>query len=448
MIFFIDSISGYFSTQYHNDYNINIKVGENTETQEFRAHTLILKARSPYFKRAISDSWATIKDGMILFNKPNISPTVFTLILKYIYSGILDLKEVSKLDVLDLLVASDELLLGELIIYIQDYFINQGHSWLKTTICNDPEPFFTSESFPSLNKDIFLELIKRNDLEIDEVDIWEHLITWGLHQTQEIEKMKLSDVMKFSEKNFTDLKKTLDPFIPYIRFHEISSKDFFNKVRPFQKILLEPLFEDVISFLMVGTEPEQKKLPARSGFFIAESKIITRKHANVILNWIERNNAQGATPKTNGHKFTLLYRGTRDGFSATSFRQKVNNQGPVIAVVKIKGSQAIIGGFNATGWNLNGSYSSLNNSNRHFIFSFKSINDKTGTIGRPGDNNAISNDSNYILNFGSGDLLLSNSKAGMCNQISYDKLILDTHCFIAEELEAFKITNFKKLYFF
>ncbi|CAG8753522.1 3633_t:CDS:1, partial [Acaulospora morrowiae] len=62
-------------------YNVNIKVGENNETKEFRAHSIILRARSPYFKRALSDSWVTIKDGVILFNKPNISPNVFTLIL-------------------------------------------------------------------------------------------------------------------------------------------------------------------------------------------------------------------------------------------------------------------------------------------------------------------------------------------------------------------------------
>ncbi|CAG8786857.1 11485_t:CDS:1, partial [Acaulospora morrowiae] len=161
--------------------------------------------------------------------------------------------KISNFDVLDLLVASDELLLGELIEHVQCYFIEREHSWLKSnfvtilhtvfqlssckklvdycldTICNDPNPFLISDDFTSLNDDIFLELIKRDELEIEEADIWEHLIKWGIYRTPGIEERKLSEVKKFSKKNFMDLKETLDPFIPYIRFHDISSKDFFNK---------------------------------------------------------------------------------------------------------------------------------------------------------------------------------------------------------------------------
>ncbi|CAG8783411.1 10579_t:CDS:2, partial [Acaulospora morrowiae] len=114
------------------DYNVNIKVGENTDTQDFRAHSIILRARSPYFKRALSSRWTfSKKDGIILFTKPNISPTIFTLILKYIYSGTLDLIKISRSDILNLLVASDELLLDELIEHIQDHLIKRESQWLK-----------------------------------------------------------------------------------------------------------------------------------------------------------------------------------------------------------------------------------------------------------------------------------------------------------------------------
>ncbi|CAG8701145.1 18710_t:CDS:2, partial [Acaulospora morrowiae] len=85
------------------DYNVIIKVGENANTRNFFAHSAILRARSPYFKRALSDQWTVKKDGIISFTKSNISPTVFSLILKYIYSGILDLTEVPGTDCLDLL---------------------------------------------------------------------------------------------------------------------------------------------------------------------------------------------------------------------------------------------------------------------------------------------------------------------------------------------------------
>ena len=64
------------------DFNVIIQVGENQNTKEFRAHSVILRARSPYFKSALSADWITKKNNMIMFNKPNITPTVFGMILK------------------------------------------------------------------------------------------------------------------------------------------------------------------------------------------------------------------------------------------------------------------------------------------------------------------------------------------------------------------------------
>jgi hypothetical protein len=65
------------------DYNIIIKVGENSNTKEFRAHSNILRARSPYFKRALSQDWIKKKNNMFNFTKPNISPNVFEMVLRY-----------------------------------------------------------------------------------------------------------------------------------------------------------------------------------------------------------------------------------------------------------------------------------------------------------------------------------------------------------------------------
>jgi hypothetical protein len=66
------------------DYNVIIQAGENENTKEFRAHSVILRARSHYFKSALSSSWITKKNDMIIFNKPNISPNVFGLILRLV----------------------------------------------------------------------------------------------------------------------------------------------------------------------------------------------------------------------------------------------------------------------------------------------------------------------------------------------------------------------------
>ncbi len=64
------------------DYNIIIKVGENPNSKEFHAHYNILRARSPYFKRALSQNWVKKKDNIINFTKPNISSIVFEMIIR------------------------------------------------------------------------------------------------------------------------------------------------------------------------------------------------------------------------------------------------------------------------------------------------------------------------------------------------------------------------------
>ena len=81
---FFQNLSKDFSQLLENtdDYNVIIKVGENQNTKEFRAHSVILRARSSYFKGALSSNWITKQNNMIMFNKPNVTPNVFDMILK------------------------------------------------------------------------------------------------------------------------------------------------------------------------------------------------------------------------------------------------------------------------------------------------------------------------------------------------------------------------------
>jgi hypothetical protein len=74
------------------DYNVIIQVGENHNMKEFRIHSNILRARSPYFRSALSGRWTTKrktynskKSDIIEFKKPNINPNSFEIILKYVF---------------------------------------------------------------------------------------------------------------------------------------------------------------------------------------------------------------------------------------------------------------------------------------------------------------------------------------------------------------------------
>ncbi|CAG8439943.1 7025_t:CDS:2 [Funneliformis mosseae] len=64
------------------DYDIIIKVGVDPNTRKFHAHCNILRARSPYFKRALTQNLVTDENNFFNFTKPNISPTVFEMIIR------------------------------------------------------------------------------------------------------------------------------------------------------------------------------------------------------------------------------------------------------------------------------------------------------------------------------------------------------------------------------
>jgi len=66
------------------DYDMIIYVGKEPSVKTFHAHSDILRDQSSYFLAALSSRWIQREKGMIVFRKPNISPEVFEVILKYV----------------------------------------------------------------------------------------------------------------------------------------------------------------------------------------------------------------------------------------------------------------------------------------------------------------------------------------------------------------------------
>ena len=65
-------------------YDVEIRVGEGEEVRTFKAHSIILKSRSSYFKVALSSNWikkSQDNDDIALFEKKNIPPNVFEVLL-------------------------------------------------------------------------------------------------------------------------------------------------------------------------------------------------------------------------------------------------------------------------------------------------------------------------------------------------------------------------------
>jgi len=65
------------------DYDVIIHAGEENNQKEIYAHSIVLRCQSDYFDTAFSTNWAEKKDGKYIFKKPNISPHIFEIIIRY-----------------------------------------------------------------------------------------------------------------------------------------------------------------------------------------------------------------------------------------------------------------------------------------------------------------------------------------------------------------------------
>ncbi|RIB23525.1 hypothetical protein C2G38_2139703 [Gigaspora rosea] len=138
--------------------------------------------------------------------KTNISAKVFDIIIKYIYSGTISLENVESSVIFDLLTASNEFGLEELVKVTQQMLIDDKASWLRLNftrvfkislmddnfkplqqfcaniICKYPNIIFEAEEFTTITEDTLIYILKLNNLQIEEGKIWVHIIRWGIAQ--------------------------------------------------------------------------------------------------------------------------------------------------------------------------------------------------------------------------------------------------------------------------
>ncbi len=250
---------------------------------------------------------------------------------RYIYTGKLDLNEQSGEKILGLLIASQQLLLKELFKHIQYHLIE------------NPLPTFYSNDFLSLDKNILLDLLKSDHLQIEEIVAWDCLIKWSVEQTPGLGS-KNNNRNKWNHEDFEALKKTLNQFIPFIRFVNISPADFFDKVRPYQTIFPPHIYEEVVEFYFKDTLPKKTTLPPRIGKLV--STIIKPRLASIIANWIDGNDST-VFSYNNKYKFNLIYSKSRGGFDRYIFLNRCNGKGPFVILIKVQ-SKKIYGGYNPT----------------------------------------------------------------------------------------------------
>ncbi|GET03557.1 hypothetical protein GLOIN_2v1868927 [Rhizophagus clarus] len=400
-------MSSKFLTELSNDYeklfeteigyDVIIYAGEEQNVKEIHAHSNILCIRSQYFRSAFSNEWAEKIDGKFILRKPNISPLLFNIILRFIYCGNIELKNLQGPDVLKLLIAVDELNLQQLISHIQEYLINHQTEFLHQNptgiletvyqhetftdlwnfclekICEEPKILFNSDNFTNLKAPLLELLLKRDDLNMDEIEIWESLLRWCFTQ-QNIK----NDPTKWSKDDVTKIERSLHRFVPLIRFYDISPTDFFYKVYCYKEILPQDLIHNLLEFHIVpNMKPKTNVAPSRK--YLHDSTLIKSDHVALFSSWIDKKNSSYYNNKKSPYKFELLYNSNRDGFNAASFHKNCDNKGATIWIAKIQGSTQLIGGYNPLDWNGCGGKSTADS----FLFSFTDGNNISSTkLGR------------------------------------------------------------------
>ena len=113
-------------------------------------------------------------------------------------------------------------------------------------IAKSPEKIFKSSYFTSLPEKYIVQIIKDDDLQMKEVEIWEHVLKWGLAQNSTL----LPDPNTWSDEDFKIMENTLQHCLSSIRFFSLSSKEFLDKVRPYKKLFEHQLYENLVNSYM------------------------------------------------------------------------------------------------------------------------------------------------------------------------------------------------------
>jgi hypothetical protein len=363
--------------------------------------------------------------------------------------------------------ASDELMLKKLTKLIEDFIIKNQQKFLQNDpvgilqiihyreslsdlqevcldkICFEPEILFNSDKFNQLSAPLLEIVLKRDDLYLKEIEIWENLIKWGLAHEQVLNQ----DVSKWNQDDINIFKRILFKFIPLIRFYDISTEDYFNKVKPYEDIFSKELRDDILKFYMIpGYKPIYTPRHPKYNF---DSIIINQQHTILFANWIDQKGKNSSRYiKTIPYKFNLLYRASRDGNTAAAFHANCDRKGATIVVARINNSRQIVGGYNPLEWdsfdyNAVGSYKSTNDS---FIFKFTNLDDcqSAMVVYSKGDQYSIQRVSRCGPAFGYGcDLVLnfvSDSNTWHCSPSSYPSLFLPTSINV-DDYEVFQVTK-------
>ncbi|CAG8440787.1 11328_t:CDS:2 [Funneliformis caledonium] len=286
--------------------DVIIETGRDDDKNSFKAHSSILYCRSPYLRKELLRNE---KSDDLLRIDLNIPVKTFRALLSYMYNGLIPLDHLTIFEIYQILFASEKLGLKELVIYIRSYYLKPYHKeWLRqnfemiyhssfkhesfqdlqqfciSILFQNPELILKSLDSSSMTEDSLISFLKRDDLKIDVIEVWDFVIRWGISKDPRL----LKDPSLWSNNDFKTFGKTLQKVLPLIRFHEMSRQQFLERIQPFQQIFDPKVYDSVMMrYCMIPSiQGELTVFPITRG--ILDSTLITKKHAALIDFWIRQ----------------------------------------------------------------------------------------------------------------------------------------------------------------
>ncbi|CAG8500894.1 10417_t:CDS:2 [Paraglomus brasilianum] len=277
-------------------YDLLIIAGNEQDRKTFKAHISILSTRSIYFRAALSETWLRRKEQYYVFEKPNVAPELFKVILGYLYTRNVNIDGWSEIAILKLLIASDELLLEGLVEIIQNNFIKSKETFILmqpiqvldlvfrlesckklTLLClkmcaADARNIFLHNPQP-LEEEMLISLLRRDDLLIEEVELWKYVIRWGLDKHPQVDR----DPTKWSADNVNQIKTSINVMINLIRFFSMSPNEYREEVRQYWRLLPKRLIKELQNH-NVPLYNQKKKAESKSSPFL-------KRHNTVFVSW-------------------------------------------------------------------------------------------------------------------------------------------------------------------
>ncbi|KAF0398166.1 kelch-like protein 17 [Gigaspora margarita] len=347
-------------------YDVVIRVGMGENVKDFQAHSLILRARSSYFRGCLSGDKLKPEYDKIIVNKSNITSAVFEVILRYLYSGKVDFMNCDGRQTLDLLYAAEELGLAEILECIQRHITQHQTEWMDRNFIEHHRKIFRNDNFKTLqvyymnkiatsptsifdtfdnfNPEILSSLDECGCIKLDEA-IWGYIVNWAKLQIPRLGNR----VSGWAKNDWDEFKLTLSQCIPWKGVLSLNWNEFHDLLVPCEPFLPSDEFEYALKQQLKKACGSSVKISSPISIQFNDT-IINICHATLISSWIDHREEKPYRPVEIPYEFKLIVRGSLHGFLPDIFYERCEGVQRTVVVFKMSKTNALYGGFNPLDW--------------------------------------------------------------------------------------------------